>query len=943
MRYEHIHFEDENPSLVRAALTMSTDGAARVAAHVSLAYFAVALAMTWLRPVWGGYVSSPRIDSALVVAFLASRARISRSHRLTRPPRRHSRIRSVLLGVGSTLALQALAAVLLLRAAIPQDPSAADAGPRPRPREGSACDGDEGEAPPGDDAGDDAGDARRHRGWLVLVWASVAPTPPEKPERGERAFATLADGELLLRRERGGDVVARVDLSGAEVRLCRAPGKWDAADAAETSAANRKKRHGFGAEKRWWKRLPIVLSHPTRALHRGHRVLWCYALSDAAKEAWTVALHKSLTDARLGADAHAGASALAATSRARSLTRDVDAFKAWAREASLSSTASADAADAGWASGGAAGAAINALASRIFFDMQRSPEKVAEVAEQLTGLCSGIPDLPRFVGPISVSNVHLGKSTPQVLAARLPPAAKPGTAAAPWDGGALAGRGACAAAELEVCFAGVAEMTLTTHLDLSVYADMIAAEEGDAADDAGGLREAGMREPVESAAPSASASEKGVGAGAGGAEERMRRLRSLAKKNASKLIGAVARKMAGVPISMTVKIKRLAGTTRVWIPPPPGDRLWFGFVGEPALDIEATPSFGQIGIKWHGLAERVSEAIAKQLLREIHAALVLPNGGNLILDPLTPFQDVPEVSVRELLAMGKTSQAFMRDRAAAGDADEAAEPSSRPTFSKASRETDGRDEAGGGSSPRDRAAFHTPNASLAVEVEDAVLGVSGGKEGEDDAEEAVAAMVDSFMSVGSRAADGDDEKNDVDDARAFATDEWTASPTPGVSRTRTGESLGGFESGAESVAPELCAVDPDAHPEAKPDAFARTSREPPRPDGGSSLIDVRFGAPFPRGGETTNSSASGRARSDSFSTPSARGVGGVCVDPEPNTNLASNLGRFAAGVAAKAARARASMRNDAAKVHEGVRRGGVKGGLDVAKSIAARAAKEMKH
>ena len=78
--------------------------------------------------------------------------------------------------------------------------------------------------------------------------------------------------------------------------------------------------------------------------------------------------------------------------------------------------------------------------------------------------------------------------------------------------------------------------------------------------------------------------------------------------------------------------------------------------------MEATPSFGQIGIKWHGLAERVSEAITKQLLREIHAALVLPNGGNLILDPLEPFEDVPEVSVRFLLEMGKTSQASMRDR-----------------------------------------------------------------------------------------------------------------------------------------------------------------------------------------------------------------------------------------------------------------------------------------
>ena len=792
----------------------------------------------------------------------------------------------------------------------------------------------------------------------MLVWASVAPTPPEKPERGERAFATLADGELLLRRERGGDVVARVDLAGAQVRLCRAPGRWDdLADAADAEGAGKqsvegrggagvepgkKKRHGFGAEKRWWKRLPIVLSHPTRALHRGHRVLWCYALSDAAKEAWTVALHNSLAGAAPGADAHAGAAALAATSRARSLTRDVDAFRVVAQEASVLSAAdAAGAADAGWTSGGAAGAAINALASRIFFDMQRSPEKIAEVTEQLAGLCSGIPDLPRFVGPISVSNVHLGKSTPQVLAARLPPAAKPGTSAAPWDGGSLAGRGACAAAELDVDFAGVAEMTLTTHLDLSVYAEMIAAEERGGADERlrDSDREAGVESAVESAMESAAPSS---------AEERMRRLRSLAKKNASKLIGAVARKMAGVPISMTVKIKRLAGTTRVWIPPPPGDRLWFGFVGDPTLDMEATPSFGQIGIKWHGLAERVSEAITKQLLREIHAALVLPNGGNLILDPLTPFDAVPELSVRALLAMGKTSQASMRDRAAARDAAEAAEAAEAseqraPREKRATRETDGSDafDGPGGSASARAAAFHTPSARSSVEIEDAVRAVVPGGKEEDDAEEAVAAMVDSFMSVNSVGSAADDDDVGDDATRRDATDEWThSSPSAGVSRTRTGEISANAANAARiSTVVYESAVDPDVDPEAKktPDVSSARASRTPSSNGGGGTIDVRFGAPFPRGGETTKTSASDRPRSSASPTTRAR------VDPEPNTDLASNLGRFAAGFAAKAARARASMRKDAASVHEGVRRGGVKGGLDVAKSIAARAAKEMKH
>lgn len=69
-----------DPSLERA-LTMSTDGAARVAAHVSLAYFAVALAVTWLRPVWGGYVSSPRFaPPSLLLSRVVARLSVSRRH-----------------------------------------------------------------------------------------------------------------------------------------------------------------------------------------------------------------------------------------------------------------------------------------------------------------------------------------------------------------------------------------------------------------------------------------------------------------------------------------------------------------------------------------------------------------------------------------------------------------------------------------------------------------------------------------------------------------------------------------------------------------------------------------------------------------------------------------------------------------------------------------------
>ena len=45
------------------------------------------------------------------------------------------------------------------------------------------------------------------------------------------------------------------------------------------------------AKKRWFKRHPFALIHPEgRPLYKGKSVVWCYASSDPAKEAWIVAI-----------------------------------------------------------------------------------------------------------------------------------------------------------------------------------------------------------------------------------------------------------------------------------------------------------------------------------------------------------------------------------------------------------------------------------------------------------------------------------------------------------------------------------------------------------------------------------------------------------------------------------------------------------------------------
>ena len=42
-------------------------------------------------------------------------------------------------------------------------------------------------------------------------------------------------------------------------------------------------------------------------------------------------------------------------------------------------------------------------------------------------------------------------------------------------------------------------------------------------------------------------------------------------------------------LRIQVDIHSLQGTVCTWVPPPPNDRLWFGFITPPDLKAEATP------------------------------------------------------------------------------------------------------------------------------------------------------------------------------------------------------------------------------------------------------------------------------------------------------------------------------------------------------------------
>lgn len=42
-------------------------------------------------------------------------------------------------------------------------------------------------------------------------------------------------------------------------------------------------------------------------------------------------------------------------------------------------------------------------------------------------------------------------------------------------------------------------------------------------------------------------------------------------------------------LKLKLEVKSLKGPIYVWMPPPPGDRLWFSFVDPPQLVATATP------------------------------------------------------------------------------------------------------------------------------------------------------------------------------------------------------------------------------------------------------------------------------------------------------------------------------------------------------------------
>lgn len=86
--------------------------------------------------------------------------------------------------------------------------------------------------------------------------------------------------------------------------------------------------------------------------------------------------------------------------------------------------------------------------------------------------------------------------------------------------------------------------------------------------------------------------------------------------------------VSNLPILLTVNILKLKGQLTLNFPPPPTDRLWYGFRSIDQFNLDCKPSFGE---RLVSLAP-ITTLLSKKLKQEFYKILVLPNMDDIVLN-----------------------------------------------------------------------------------------------------------------------------------------------------------------------------------------------------------------------------------------------------------------------------------------------------------------------
>ncbi|XP_034150009.1 testis-expressed protein 2 isoform X2 [Esox lucius] len=263
---------------------------------------------------------------------------------------------------------------------------------------------------------------------------------------------------------------------------------------------------------------------------------------------------------------------------------------------------------------------VNSVIGRVAWDFLGEPYWADVVSKKIQMKLSKIR-LPYFMNELTLTELDMGVSTPRILSASKPSVDHQGL----WF-------------DLEISYSGSFLMTLETKMNLIRLGK---EEEGLRVGDSGkeGPRTYCLADSDEESSSAGSSDEEDTSEIPGdipGAEGHMagrqpskimRFVNKIAKSKyfqkatETEFIKKKMEEVSNTPLLLTVEVQELRGTLAVNIPPPPTDRIWYGFRSPPHLELKARPKLGEREVT----LAHVTDWIEKKLDQEFQKVFVMPN------------------------------------------------------------------------------------------------------------------------------------------------------------------------------------------------------------------------------------------------------------------------------------------------------------------------------
>lgn len=266
---------------------------------------------------------------------------------------------------------------------------------------------------------------------------------------------------------------------------------------------------------------------------------------------------------------------------------------------------------------------LNVLIGRLFYDVFTQQEWADRVRRRMQKKLSRIK-VPFFMEELTVTDIHLGSQLPYVRRTSEAVVDKRGV----W-------------VDLDVTYNGAFYMTLSTKLNLmrlkrsqqQQQQQGATAEEmqsfavnHDGSDDesaASSSEDEGVADKAEMSSAISRDPSSATGTGKKLLElvDKIAQSRYFQQATENRYIKRKMEEVSNTPLVLTVEVSHLVGTLALNIPPPPTDRIWYGFRTLPKMQLLARP---KLGAKEVTLA-RVTERIEKMLFIEFQRIFVMPN------------------------------------------------------------------------------------------------------------------------------------------------------------------------------------------------------------------------------------------------------------------------------------------------------------------------------